>query len=141
MRIVHEVYSREPQVGCSGDPYSPSVDEPPPDFPGFFAEMVIVDGSEPGADAVFLEGDGGALKAMLRTALEILEETEEDCRRRWESRRGRIKRCPGCGKWIGTRAGDGAFLPHPCCGPAEDAATPPEEPGTGSPEGAEDAPA
>lgn len=139
MRIVHEVYSRKPQIGCSGDPYSPRVDDPPPDFPGFQAEMVIVDGSESGADAIFLEGDGEALKVMLRTALEILEDTEHECRRRWEARKSRIKQCPGCGGWILTRHGDGAFLPHSCAQAPGDATTPPGGPGAGSPECAEGA--
>lgn len=137
MRIVHEIHSKKPQVGCSGDPYSPRIDKPPPDFPGFQVELVLVDGSQPGADAIFLEGDGEAVKIMLRTALEILEDTEEECRRRWNARKSRIRQCPTCSGWIAVR-GDGAFLPHPCATPPESETTPPSEP-EGSSECAEGA--
>jgi len=104
MRIIHEFYGCAQTTG-SGNPYAFRITEPPPKSVGFQLELMAVDTSGKGkkfkeGDALYIEGDGKAIKNMLKGLLEVIEIIEEDCAKRHNEHAARVKKCDGCGCWF-----------------------------------------
>jgi hypothetical protein len=106
VRIVHEFYGT-PQTTGTGRHYNVKITEPPPDFPGFSVDLMaadVVKGRE--GDALYLEGDGKAIKALLEELLSLVVDVEKTARENWAKERKKISKCRSCKKW--TR------YEHPC---------------------------
>ncbi len=104
MRIIHEFYGRAQTTG-TGSPYAFGITEPPPEKVGFRMELMAVDCSGEGktfksGDALYLEGDGKAIKEMLKSLLAIVEDFEEDCAKKHEKTVAETKQCPSCRFWF-----------------------------------------
>lgn len=102
MRIVHQFYGQA-QVAGFGSHYNTKITEPPPDFPGFQAELMAVDMNdrkEGEGDALYLEGDGKAIRLMLQGLLRLLNEVEKSAREQWAEKKATIALCSRCKKWV-----------------------------------------
>lgn len=103
MRIVFQFYSKQPCCSGSGDPYATKITErPPKKMRGFQVELLAVDATPEGEerDALYIEGDGAAVKAMLRSMLHIVSSIEQSCQRQYAKERAKTKKCRGCGAWV-----------------------------------------
>jgi len=103
MKIVHEFYGTAQTTG-SGKAYIFPITEPPPDFTGFQCELMAADCSGKGkdfreGDALHLEGDGKALKHMLKSLLELVEAIEQGAREAHEETVAKTKKCDVCHFW------------------------------------------
>jgi hypothetical protein len=86
MRIVYDIRGPEPQVSGTGGHYAFSIVKPP-EYHGFSAELLIVDTNGgrnledfKEGDAIYIEGDGEAIRKALTQALSLLDLIEETAR-------------------------------------------------------------
>lgn len=103
MKIVHQFYSKKAQTSGSGDAYATRIDSmPPKKMRGFQVDLLAVDVGKDGSerDALHLEGDGEAVKAMLLSMLRVVRLIESGCRKDYARTRAQTKKCKGCGCWF-----------------------------------------
>jgi len=103
MKIVHEFYGRAQTTG-SGKAYIFPVTAPPPEFYGFRCELMAADCHGKGkdfkeGDALYLKGDGKALKYMLKSLLVLVEAIEQGARDHHKETVAKTKKCDVCHLW------------------------------------------
>jgi hypothetical protein len=106
MKIVFRFTGHAPQTSGSGHPYVQATTEQPR-WRGFHASMVIVDSEQPTnlhplfeGDAIYIEGDGDAIRKALQAGLRTLDGIEYVCRKRFERETEDIRQCATCGCWV-----------------------------------------
>jgi hypothetical protein len=112
VRIVHQFYSRRASSSGSGDHYATKITaKPPKKMPGFQVDILAVDASKDGeeGDALHIEGDGAAVKAMLTDLLRVVRCIEDDCRKSYARHRSKTKQCRTCKAWVSYKHSCGRF--------------------------------